>query len=368
MKTAALAILLLAIGSPAAAQWLDHPTAGIPRNADGTPNLTAPAPRTADGKPDLSGLWTRRSRVNTSFTPVDPASVDAVLRERNENFQKDSMRAQCLPEGPGYFFAMGPDLNWAMSKIVQTPSLIMILHADLTYRQIFTDGRALPIDPNPSWMGYSVGRWEGDTLVVESLGFNDRTWLDFIGHPHTEALRVTEQVRRRDFGHLEIQKTFDDRGAYARVWTITISAEFVPDTDLLEYVCENERDREHLVGTASDGIDMTRVATLAGDVLSRYTGTYEYRLPESADRLRALRVTLKDGHLFVDDNRELVPLSTTRFVLTRGGVRIDFVLDETGSPKSVVLHRVQGCGGSSGVAASFACGEAAADVTAMRRR
>src|SRR5688572_20221331 len=223
MKPAMLVILWCAIGLPVAAQWLNHPTSGIPRTADGKADLTAPAPRTPDGKPDLSGLWTRTSRMNTSFTPVDAASVGAVVQQRAENFGKDSMRAQCLPEGPGYLFAMGPDLNWAMSKIIQTPSLIVILNADLTYRQIFTDGRALEADANPSWMGYSVGRWEGDTLVVESAGFNGLTWL-LGGYPHTEGLRTIERYRRPDFGHLTFELELHDPTLYAKPWTATINA------------------------------------------------------------------------------------------------------------------------------------------------
>ena len=123
MKTTVMAMLLSAVSWPVAAQWLDHPTAGIPRTADGKPNLAAPAPRTPDGKPDLSGLWTRTSRTTTSFMPVDAASVNAVVRERAENFAKESTRAQCLPDGPGYLYARGPDLNWAMLKVIQTPSL-----------------------------------------------------------------------------------------------------------------------------------------------------------------------------------------------------------------------------------------------------
>ena len=142
MKTA-LAILAFAVSSPLAAQWLDYPMRGIPRTADGKPNLAAPTPRTADGKPDLSGLWTRTTRTNTALKPVDSAAVDAVVRQRNENFGKESMTATCLPLGPGYLFATGPDLNFAMTKVIQTPGLIVVLSPDLTYRQIFTDGRAL---------------------------------------------------------------------------------------------------------------------------------------------------------------------------------------------------------------------------------
>ena len=214
MKTASLVILSFVLSSPVAAQWIDHPTPGIPRTADGKPNLAAPAPRTADGKPDLSGVWTRTSRTNSGFKPVDPASVDAVVRKRNENFGKESWQASCLPLGPGYLFATGPDQNFAMTKMIQTPGLIVVLSPDLTYRQIFMDGRALEADPNPSWMGYSVGHWEGDTLVVESAGFNDRTWL--VGaYPHTEGLRAVERYRRSDFGHLTIEVELRDPELYA---------------------------------------------------------------------------------------------------------------------------------------------------------
>ena len=187
------------------------------------------------------------------------------------------MRAQCLPEGPGYLFAMGPDLNWAMSKVIQTPSLIVILNADLTYRQIFTDGRALEADANPSWMGYSVGRWEGDTLVVESAGFNDLTWL-LGGYPHTEGLRTIERYRRPDFGHLTFELELHDPTLYAKPWTATINAELAADTELLEYVCnENKTFHEHWVGTRSDAARSE--ITIAAEALAKYAGTYTERQP-----------------------------------------------------------------------------------------
>src|SRR5262245_2289998 len=148
MKPVAMAISAFVLTVPLSAQWLTEPTPGIPRTADGKPNRAAPAPRTADGKPDLSGLWTRGSRTNSAYKPVDPASVDAVVRTRNENFGKESMQASCLPLGPGYLFANGPDQNFAMTKMIQTPGLIIVLSPDLTYRQIFMDGRALEADPN----------------------------------------------------------------------------------------------------------------------------------------------------------------------------------------------------------------------------
>jgi hypothetical protein len=128
--------------------------------------------------------------------------------------------------------------------------MVLILYeAFATFRQIFTDGRSLPPDPNPSWMGYSVGHWEGETLVVDTAGFNDKSWIDTGGRPHSEALHVTERYRRRDFGHLEIQITIDDPKAYTKPWTVTEVLHLLPDTELLEYVCnENNKDLPHLVG------------------------------------------------------------------------------------------------------------------------
>ena len=154
------------------AQWLNHPTPGIPRAADGKPNLTAPAPRTSDRKPDLTGLWNGFNGVADLKLDEAQPWARALIQQRADNFGKDNPRYQCLPEGPTAVDGAG-----AMRRILQTPAMIAILYDDLAYRQIFMDGRALETDPSPSWMGYSVGRWDGDTLVVNSVGFNDRTWL-----------------------------------------------------------------------------------------------------------------------------------------------------------------------------------------------
>src|SRR4026209_885953 len=213
---AAVALLsLLFLPSPGTAQWLTQPTVGIPRTADGKPNLSAPAPRTPDGKPDLSGLWNKISPKYSRNAAADlkPDEIQpwarTLVEQRREDLGKDYMNVRCLPLGPGY--TISADSTGAeMMKIIQTPSLIVILNPDLSYRQIFLDGRALESAPNPSWMGYSVGRWDGDTLVVESFGFNDRTWLDHDGHPHTEALRMTERYRRATFGTLDVEVTFSD--------------------------------------------------------------------------------------------------------------------------------------------------------------
>lgn len=339
MKTAVLAILLSAVGLPLAAQWLDHPTAGIPRAADGKPNLTAPTPRTPDGKPDLSGLWTRISRVTTAFTPVDSASVDAVVRARAENFGKESTRAQCLPDGPGYLYARGPDLNWAMFKVLQTPSLAVILHPDLTYRQIFTDGRALEAEANPSWMGYSVGRWEGDTFVVESAGFNDRTWLEG-GYPHTEGLRTIERYRRSDFGHLTIEVELHDPTVYAAPWKTTIEAQLAADTELLEYVCnENKTFHEHWVGTRSDAARAE--VTIAAETLAKYAGTYTERPPfwQGAAVARVFAIRFADGALYLGQAR-LSPQSETIF--DNSGLAIEFARDADGVPTHLFDKHVSG--------------------------
>src|SRR5580698_6946343 len=199
--TPALALLAAALSAPLAAQWLNHPTPGIPRTPGGKPDLAAPAPRTPDGKPDLSGLWNKISPKYSRNIAADlkPGEVqpwaEALVRQRQEDLGRDYMNVLCVPLGPGY--TTSADSTGAeMMKIVQTPALILILNPDLTYRQIFLDGRPLETAPNPSWMGYSTGHWDGDTLAVESYGFNDRTWLDHDGHPHTQALRTTERYRR----------------------------------------------------------------------------------------------------------------------------------------------------------------------------
>jgi hypothetical protein len=261
------------------------------------------------------------------------------VRERNENFQKDSMRAQCLPEGPGYLFAGGPDLNWAMSKLIQTPSLIVILHTDLTYRQIHLDGRALEAEPNPSWMGYSVGRWEGDTLVVESAGYNDLTWL-LGGYPHSEGLRAIERYRRTDFGHLTLEVELHDPAVYATPWKATIQAELAADTELLEYVCnENKTFHEHWVGTRSDATQSE--ISMAAEVLAKYAGTYTERQPfwQGAAVARTFEIRFADGALFLGQTR-LSPQSETVFI--NSGLAIEFVKDAQGVPTHLWDKHVSG--------------------------
>jgi hypothetical protein len=298
----ALILLLAAPVFVLHGQWLNYPTAGIPRLPGGRPNLAAPTPRTADGKPDLSGLWNRISpkyRVNIA-ADLKPEDVQpwakTLVRQRTEDLGKDSMNARCLPSGPAY--ATDADSTaGGMMKIIQTPGIIVILNSDLTYRQIYMDGRKLEASPNPSWMGYSVGHWDADTLVVESFGFNDQTWLDTSGHPHTEALRTTERYRRRDFGNLDLEVTFEDRAVYARPWTVAVRAELAPDTELIEYVCnESKSDLNRLVGKASD--EAKYEVKVAPAILAQYAGTYVEQPPLWRIVPRVVEITVSDGVLY----------------------------------------------------------------------
>jgi hypothetical protein len=252
-----LAGVLCFISSPLPAQWLNYRAPGVPRTADGKVNLTAPAPKTPDGKPDLSGTWESEFGYFTNLAKdLKPGDIvmlpaaKALQAQREGNQHADDLLVQCMPPGV-------PRINMSASgtmphpfKIVQTPTLIVLLYetsANSTFRQVFLDGRPLPKDPQPTWLGYSVGRWEGNTLVVETIGFNGRAWLDSAkGHPQTEAGRVTERFTRRDFGHLEIDITIDDPKAYAKPWRATVPVHLLPDSDLIETYCENEKDLPHM--------------------------------------------------------------------------------------------------------------------------
>ena len=267
MKATILFLVATAV-VPVSAQWLNHPSAGIPRTRDGKPNLSAPAPRTREGKPDLSGIWQLEPALcvpgpisacddypgGREFRNIGARLEDGlpyqqwaadVVKKRTADLGKDDPVAWCRPAGAPRLFTYPP-----YRKIIQTPGVLVILsERDVTYRQIFTDGRALPKDPQPSFNGYSSGHWEGDTLVVETNGFRDGIWLDRNGSPMTEAARMTEKFRRLSFGRLDIELTIDDPKAYTKPWTVTLHQLIVPDTELLDYFCqENEKDTAHLVG------------------------------------------------------------------------------------------------------------------------
>ena len=243
---AALA-MMLCFAVTADAQWLKTKTPGIPRTKDGKPNLTAPAPKAPDGRPDLSGIW-RTDALAFSLdvtTDLKPGEIlpwaEALAKERTARFATDHPLYRCMPE-------IGPNYNMSTFKFIQTGSTLAMLPEGGPYRQILIDGRALPEDPQPTWMGYSVGHWDGSTMVVESAGFNDRTWLDFSGHPHTEALRTTERYTRKDFGHMDIQITYNDPKAYTRPWSVSLTQRLMVDSEMLEFIClENEQSSKHYV-------------------------------------------------------------------------------------------------------------------------
>jgi hypothetical protein len=313
------------------AQWPNHPTPGMPRTPDGNPNLSAPAPRSADGKADLSGVWLVKNGSFYLASDLKPQEMRpwaaALYKEREDNFRKDTDGIACLPPGP----KAGIGLGAFPMKIVQTPNLVVVLYEYHTiFRQIFTDGRALPEDVNPTWMGYSVGRWDGDTLIVTTAGYNDRTTIDLAGHPHTEALRMTERFRRRDAGHLDLQVTFDDPKAYTRPWTVPFDFNLIPDGQLIEYVCENERDAPHLVGKSGEEF---RVPV---EALAQYVGTYG--TPTAGEA-----VSLEGGRLMLDLGAGKIPLvAHSENSFTMEGTGVDFVKDARGAVTAMIQHWTEG--------------------------
>ena len=284
-----LVILTTALTStPLAAQWVKVPTAGVPRKADGKVDMSAPAPRLANGKPDFSGIWTtgepnlRRTGALSSpkeapgpREPQDPSETqnpgDAsdiaasrqmanigvdlpgglpyqpwlvpIVKQRTDNLAKDDPHIRCLPDN----FVRAYGLPHLL-KFVHTPNLLVVLNEmNAGYRQVFTDARPLPEDPSPTWQGYSSGKWTGDTLVIDTAGLRDDTWIDWNGSVLTQAAKVREQIRRPDFGHLEIQVTVDDPKAYTKPWTVTLKERIVVDTELIDEIClENEQSLQHM--------------------------------------------------------------------------------------------------------------------------
>jgi len=253
--------ILLALAF-AAGQWLDYPAKNVPRAKDGKPILTAKAPKTRDGKPDLSGTWLPDNTpgihgtngeplpkyfINVTFgikdedVPFTPEAAATYKKNLSLNGKNDPL-SFCHPAG-----VPSVDTVPIPYKIVQTPELIVILYeSDTVYRQIFLDGRKHAETTIPSWMGYSVGHWEGDVLVVETTGFNDKGWLDRIGHTHSDAMRIVERFQRRDLGHMDVTVTIEDQKTFTKPITFTQSNTLTPDGDLLEYFCtDNEQDSAH---------------------------------------------------------------------------------------------------------------------------
>jgi len=251
-----------------------------------------------------------------------------VYKQRQDNFRNDTDGIRCLPPGPKAGIGVG---NFPL-KIVQTPNLVVMLYEYQTlFRQIFTDGRALPEDPNPTWMGYSIGHWDGDALVVTTAGYNDRTTIDLAGHAHTEALRLTEHYHRRDAGHMDLDVTFDDPKSYTRAWTLPLQLDLIPDGELIEYICENERDKPHLVGKSEE-------YQVPVEVLAKYVGTYGPPTLSSG-----VVVSLDGNSLMIDPGAGNIPLiahSETSF--TMEGTGVEFVQDAKGAVTSLVEHWTEG--------------------------
>jgi hypothetical protein len=251
------------------AQWLKYPTAGVPKTADGKPNLSAPTPRTSDGKPDFSGIWltadtTCRNQdpdklvcgpelpmglpgINMGISlkgglPYQPW-LATLVKERTANNAKDDPHVACLPDT----FLRAYSLPHLL-KFVQTPGLLVMLNEmNAGYRQVFTDGRPLPEDPTPSWQGYSSAKWEGDTLVVNSIGFRDDLWIDWNGSMITTVAKVQERIRRPDYGHIEVGVTVDDPKAYTKPWSVTLHLRLALNTELVDEIClENEKSMQRM--------------------------------------------------------------------------------------------------------------------------
>ena len=327
MRLRSVLIAFVALFSASAfAQWNDLKTQGIPRVADGKVNLTAPAPRTADGKPDLSGIWRMGGRgpgrdfgYDYDVTQNDPSLVTpwarGVRQQRLQEFRKESPLSHCMPVSVTF-------LNFrSMIRLVQTPELIVTLHEspNSPHRLIFLDGRALPKDPSPTWLGYSAGHWEGDTLVVNSVGFNDQGWLDVGGNPQTESLKLTERFRRPDFGHLEYEVTFDDPKVFTKSFSIRTVKTYAADTEIMEDVCENERDREHLTGGTN----------VPAELLAKNAGLYSVGG-------RDVEVTVSGQQLIVKDatharDQIFVARSESHFLSSVSEDFIDFDKDASGA-------------------------------------
>jgi hypothetical protein len=259
--SAAAVLAALLASAPAVAQWVGYPTAHVPRKPDGTVDMTAPAPRMANGKPDFSGIWISDRTEPGKETISDTSSLPSgrhmanmgvdfegglpyqpwqlpIVKRRTENLAIEDPHIRCLPD----FFLRAYGLPH-MLKFVHTPELLVMLNEmNAGYRQVFTDARALPDTPAPSWQGYSSAKWDGDTLIVDTIGMRDDTWIDWNGSVVTEAAKIREEIRRLDFGHIEIKATVDDPKGYTKPWTVTLRQRVVVDAELIDEVClENEQ-------------------------------------------------------------------------------------------------------------------------------
>jgi hypothetical protein len=262
LVTAVVALGSFLVSAPSSAQWLGYPTAGVPRTADGEVDMTAPAPRMPDGKPDFSGIWIYDLTPPGEKTPTDARIIDTVSRhlqdigvdtpgglpyqpwlaklveERKAKRAADDPHIRCLPDNFVRTYGM-PHLL----KFVHKPDHLVVLNEwNANYREVFADARPLPEDPSPNWQGYSSAKWSGDTLVIDTIGVRDDTWVDWNGAVITESAKIREEIRRPDFGHLEVKITVDDPKAYTKPWTAVMKERIVVDAELIEEIClENEQ-------------------------------------------------------------------------------------------------------------------------------
>ena len=321
------------------AQWLSIPTPDIPRTADGAPDLSAEAPVTDPGHPDLSGLWVA-TKVSGDLPDSDKFHdwVRTAMVDRKSNFFADQPRYNCLPSGPSYLTAGATSTGYRL--IYQSPTQIAFLFEDMVFRPIYMDGRQLEPDPLPTWMGYSVGRWDGDTLVVESNGYNDKTWLDRRGAAHTDQLRIIERYTRLDFGHIQLDVTYDDPGAFHEPLDVRIEMIYQADNQLLEYVCnETSQLGSNWIGDISQA--ELRAVEIPPEALEKYVGTFQgYWL----NNLIRLDFTIENGELKLLRNGvevRVIPQSQTTFDGSNGFGFI-FSLDADGNALSVEEMHVSG--------------------------
>jgi hypothetical protein len=351
MQRLAALLFLIATSSPLHAQWFEWQSPLVPRTADGRPDMSAPAPRTADGRMDLSGLWVPEAAQGSLFdeSRILGWALEA-MAEAEEGFYTTAPRFNCLPSGPSAYPA-GASAG-GTRRILQHPEIIAILNSDMTYRQVYMDGRGLEPDPLlPTWTGYSAGRWEGDALVVESNGYNDKTWLTREGLPHTDQLRMTERYSRLDYGHMELEITYEDPGTFTGPVRATVDLVLRPDAAMLEVVCnESETGRRHYSGEISQAEE--KVVVVPVSVLEGYVGTYRGIW---LGNLITAEVTLEDGELFVTrtprysdtggntdfDTSRLIPQSETAFDSSFGLGWI-FDVNENGVATSVSEVHVSG--------------------------
>jgi hypothetical protein len=351
MQRLTVLLCLSLAGAPLQAQWFDWQSPLVPRTADGRAKLDAPVPRTPDGGVDVSGLWVPDDARGSLFdeTKILGWALEA-MAEAESSFYTNDPRFHCLPSGPSSYPA-GASVG-GTRRILQRPDIIGVLNPDMTYRQIFMDGRELEPEPLlPTWMGYSVGRWDGDTLVVESNGYNDKTWLTREGMPHTERLRISERYTRRDYGHMTLEIRYEDPGTFTEPVQATVDLVLRPDGAMLEVVCnESETGQRHYSGELSQAEE--KVVEVPLRALESYVGTYR---GVWLGNLVTAEVTLEDGELFLRrtprysdtggntdyDTSRLIPQSETAFDSSFGLGWI-FNVGENGEVSSVSEVHVSG--------------------------